>query len=152
MNKIKAIVLIPLFFVAFHSQCQTYVGPQKDIEDILKVSAAFSQSYMDGDFEAIANAYTENGLLLPPGSDIIQGREKIKSRWTLPQGVQVILHKAIPEKIEVIGSTAYDVGYYHGKTLRKDGSEASWKGKYVIIWKKEANEWKIDSDIWNNRN
>ena len=41
------------------------------------------------------------------------------------------------------------MGYYEGKTQRKDGSEISWKGKYVIVWKKEKGDWKIHLDAWN---
>jgi ketosteroid isomerase-like protein len=41
------------------------------------------------------------------------------------------------------------MGYYEGKSLKQDGEEISWKGKYLIVWKKEANDWKMYMDIWN---
>ena len=58
-------------------------------------------------------------------------------------------HKITPKEIKVVGNEAYDYGYYEGTTLRANGSESNWKGKYVIIWKKVAGEWKIYLDIWN---
>jgi ketosteroid isomerase-like protein len=36
-----------------------------------------------------------------------------------------------------------------GKTQQADGSEVSWRGKYVIVWHKRQGEWKIYLDIWN---
>jgi ketosteroid isomerase-like protein len=61
----------------------------------------------------------------------------------------VLHHKSIPEEIEVMGSTAYDVGYYEGRTKKVNGEEESWRGKYVIVWKKEGGDWKMYLDIWN---
>ena len=39
---------------------------------------------------------------------------------------------------------------HEGKTLTKDKKEVPWQGKYVIVWKRENNDWKIALDIWNN--
>ena len=110
---------------------------------------SFSRYYMIQEYDSLAHSYTKNAQILPPGSDIIIGREAIKKRWILPKGVQVLLHQVDPIEIEVVGTTAYDIGYYNGKTLRKDGSISEWKGKYLIVWKKVAGEWKIYSDAWN---
>lgn len=124
-------------------------------EDILKIAGNivnFSKHYTSGDYNALASAYSEEGIILPPGADIIKGREAIKNRWILPEGVSVPYHKIAPLEINIVGNHAYDIGYYEGKTIRKDGSEVSWKGKYLIVWKKEDGKWKIYADAWNRIN
>ncbi|MFA0961262.1 DUF4440 domain-containing protein [Roseivirga sp. BDSF3-8] len=130
-------------------QGQTYDGPEEEIDAIIAASVAFSQHYMKGDFDKMAASYTLNGAILPPGADIIQGREAIEKRWTLPEGVSISHHRSTPTEITVSGDFAYDIGYYEGTTVKKDGTESSWKGKYLIVWKKVDGKWLIHMDAWN---
>ena len=55
----------------------------------------------------------------------------------------------MPEEIVIMGNEAYDYGYYEGQTKNADDSTTSWRGQYVIIWKKEEGDWKMYLDIWN---
>ncbi|MBT8306796.1 MAG: DUF4440 domain-containing protein [Maribacter sp.] len=116
---------------------------------ILEAIATFSKAYMDGDYDRLANSYTTDGKIFPNNTTIIEGREAIKKKWILPKDTKIVDHKIEPLEIKFIGNYAYDYGYYMGKTKNPNGSIVQWKGKYVIIWKKEANIWKIYLDIWN---
>ena len=149
MTSENVLSLIFCFFSLLPVYGQEYVGSEKDIDTILNNIEAFSKAYINGDYDVLANAYTIDGMILPPGTNIIQGHEAIKKRWMLPDGVSVPHHKISPSKIEVVGDHAYDVGYYEGRTIRKDGSEVGWPGKYLIVWKKTDGEWKILIDAWN---
>lgn len=122
---------------------------ESDEQQIRRLINSFSNAVMTSDYDGIANAYTLDGKIFPPGTDIITGKEDIKKRWTLPEGVQTTYHKITPVEIVILDDTAYDHGYYEGTTNRKDGSEVSWKGKYVIVWKKVDSNWKMYLDIWN---
>ena len=53
------------------------------------------------------------------------------------------------KEIKIIENEAYDYGYYEGRTKRANGQESSWKGKYVVVWRKEEDTWKMYLDIWN---
>jgi ketosteroid isomerase-like protein len=97
----------------------------------------------------LANAYCKEGLILPPGADIIMGREAIKQSWILPKGVSVPHHKITPVEITVKDDWAYDIGYYEGTTIKRNGDKVNFRGKYVIVWKKEDGDWKIYADAWN---
>lgn len=131
------------------SQAQKLIGPKEELDIILQNIEQFSQFVMNAEYEKIANAYTVDGKIMPSGPAIIEGREAIQKRWTLPEGVGITYHKIMPEEIRVVGDYAHDYGYYEGVTKRADGSEASWKGKYVIVWQKIDEQWKIYLDIWN---
>lgn len=122
---------------------------QSEEKAIEEAARQFSQFYMDGNIPALAMCYTEDGKIMPPNAGIIEGREAIQKRWTLPEGVKILYHKTISVDLEILGETAYDAGTYEGTTQRADGSESSWDGKYIIIWKKLDGEWKIYWDIWN---
>ena len=122
---------------------------QEEVFKVVKNIISFSKYYTSQNYDALANAYSGDGVILPPGADIIKGREAIKKRWILPEGVKVPYHKIKPIEIKIINDFAYDIGYYEGRTIRKNGSEVSWKGKYLIVWKKEDGDWKIYADAWN---
>lgn len=146
-------LLIPLFCLCMStSLAQTYIGDEEEIDQILKNTKVFSQHVMNSDYDRIAQAYTTDGKIMPNGPEIITGHDKIKAYWTLPEGTSTIYHEVSPEEIKIIDDHAYDYGYYKGTTRKPDGTEVSWKGKYVIVWRKEGNDWKIYLDIWNRVN
>ncbi len=73
----------------------------------------------------------------------------IKNRFKIREGSRLLHHQIKPEEINFIGNYAYNYGYYEGKTEHADGEIASFKGKYVVVWKKEEDNWKMYLDIWN---
>jgi len=131
---------------------QNFEGDKKEIERILENIKIFSEHYISANYEALANMYCKDGMILPPGADIIKGREAIKQRWILPEGVSVPYHKITPTEISVKDNWAYDVGYYEGTSIKRNGDKVKFKGKYVIVWKKEDDDWKIYADAWNGIN
>ncbi|MFC4269044.1 YybH family protein [Polaribacter marinivivus] len=141
-----------LLFLFFSSSLcsQTFIGNQKDIDKILSNIKSFSVSVMNSDYKSIGLAYTEDAKIFPNNKEILKGKEAIINYWVLPKGFKTKYHKIKPEEIKIIGDEAYDYGYYEGITLRPDGSESNWKGKYVIVWKKINGDWKMYLDIWNS--
>ncbi|WP_103866182.1 DUF4440 domain-containing protein [Aquimarina sp. I32.4] len=105
---------------------------------------------MNSNYEMLGKAYTENAKIFPQKGKIIEGTKGILGYWRLPEGIKTSYHKITQVEIKIVDDTAYDYGYYEGITKKTNGEENSWKGKYVIVWKKENNIWKIYLDIWNN--
>ncbi|WGD33818.1 DUF4440 domain-containing protein [Olleya sp. YS] len=133
-------------------ECKRADKTKSDIDIIKENTIAFSKAYMEGDIDALANKYTDDGKIFPNNINIISSKESIKKYWMLPEGVKIISHKVTPTEIKVEGNYAYDYGYYEGKTRTQENEEVSWKGKYVIVWKKTGDDWKIFLDIWNKVN
>ena len=138
-------------FPTWKIECQKRRYPTNQIEreNLEEAIAAFSQAYINADYDAIADAYTQDGKILPNNTRIIEGREAIKKRWTITNGSKILHHKIKPEEIKFMGDYAYDYGYYEGRTQLADGNISTWKGKYVIVWKKVEDAWKMYLDIWN---
>lgn len=146
---IKRLLIVLLVTFSSIGYSQTYNGKQKEIDKILDNISAFSKFYMNSDTEGIVNCYTSDGVIFPNKRKILKGEAELKTFWTVPENVAIIHHKITPEEITIKGKTAYDYGYYEGKTRLPDGSINEWQGKYVIVWKKVNKEWKIYLDIWN---
>jgi ketosteroid isomerase-like protein len=49
-------------------------------------------------------------------------------------------------EVETAGDIAYDVGRY---TIAGPGGQPVDRGKYIVIWKNVAGDWKIHRDIFN---
>ncbi|MEM6346688.1 MAG: DUF4440 domain-containing protein [Bacteroidota bacterium] len=144
------LILLAFLTTSFTATGQTYTGDEKEIETILSLVAGFSEAVMAGDAVAIANAYTEDAKIFPTDVDIISGREAVQKYWTPGEGYRTSYHKITPSEIKIMGDEAYDFGYYEGTTTLDNGEMRSWRGKYVIVWKKIDGEWKIYLDIWNS--
>lgn len=146
----KTIITLVLLFVVQFGAGQTYSGNQKDIDQILENIKDFSSYVNSSNYAMIGSSYTKDAKIFPQKGDIIVGVKDILKYWHLPEGVKTNNHKITPVEITVVGDTAYDHGYYEGTTLKANGEESSWKGKYVIVWKRVGTEWKIYLDIWNS--
>lgn len=116
---------------------------------ILENAANFSKAYMKKDSDAIANFYTEDAKIFPNNAPIIAGREDIKKRWSFLEGTRDLYHKITPSEVKIIDDYAYDYGLYEGSITSKEGKVSQFKGKYVIVWRWEDEDWKIYLDIWN---
>ena len=142
-------LLLALSFLSLNLSAQNYIGKSKDINKILENIKSFSDHYKKGAYQQLAECYTPDGKIFPNNAGIIEGTEAIKQRWTLPDGFKILEHKVSPSEIRIIKKYAYDYGIYEGETLKPNGDRTTWKGKYVIVWKKTGKDWKIYLDIWN---
>jgi uncharacterized protein (TIGR02246 family) len=107
-----------------------------------KLMAAASR----GDAAGMAALYTENGQVLPPNSDVVSGRQAIQSFWqgAIRMGIKAVKLETV--EVESHGTTANEVGKF---TIQGEGGLVVDTGKYVVIWKQEAGQWKLHRDIWN---
>ena len=117
----NTVLVFSIFLFANMSIAQEYNGPKPDIDQILKNVANFSKSLMDGNAEAVVNAYTKDGKIFPDRRDIIEGQEGLFRYWSPPKGRRTSYHKVTPSELTVVGDTAYDYGYYEGTTTYDDG-------------------------------
>jgi uncharacterized protein (TIGR02246 family) len=110
----------------------------------------FVQAYNRGDVASVAALYTDDAVLLPPNMEMLRGRQAIEAFWNgaRQMGIrEVILETA---SVEDSGQLAYEIGAYTLK-IEPEGREATTdKGKYVVVWKRQADgSWKLAVDIWN---
>jgi len=145
-----SIILLGLLFFTINTLCsQDFNGNKEDIQVILENTKKFSKYVMASDYKKIGDSYTKDAKIFPNNKKILSG-DQIISYWTLPEDISISYHKIFQNEITIVENTAYDYGYYEGKTKKSNDKEISWKGKYVIVWKKIDNDWKMYLDIWNS--
>jgi uncharacterized protein (TIGR02246 family) len=119
----------------------------QDKATIEKLNDAFEAAFNKADFAALGDMYTEDAYLLPPGSELAKGRSNIQAFWT-KAGEAVSDLKLTTVDVKPLGSdAAREVGTF--SLMTKGQQRQQVVGKYVIVWQKVGNEWKLATDIWN---
>lgn len=119
-------------------------------QSIEEANIKFGEAFRQGDAVALASFYTDDARLLPPNSEMIQGKEGVETFWA--GAFQMGVKDAILTTVDVIGmgDLVCEIGKYV-LTIQPEGQEAiEDRGKYLVIWQKAADgEWKLHVDIWN---
>ena len=113
---------------------------------IRTANADFIRAFSSHDAQALADLYSPSGMVFPPGSDALQGREAILRFW---QGVMNTGITAVDlETVSVEGDevTAIEIG----RAVLHAGETVADRGKYLVVWKHESGAWRLYRDIWNS--
>jgi len=127
-------------------------APQQDNTEeasagIEATNAQFMAAVSQGDAAGAAACYTEDAQFMPPNGEIVSGREAIQEamQGLIDAGIKGLRLEAI--EVEGHGDTAYEVG--KGTLTGEDGQTID-EVKYIVIWKKVGDAWKLHRDIFNS--
>jgi len=119
-----------------------------DVTEALRATnAEFAAAFASSDAAALAALYTEDAQLLPPNSDFVSGPTAIQEFWQGVMDAGVAEARLTPEEAEGSGDTAFEVGRY---SLHDTDGNAIDDGKYIVIWKRTQERWRLHRDIWNS--
>lgn len=115
--------------------------------EMQKVNALFGDVVVKGrNFAALNQIYTVDARVLPPGADLIEGREKIMDFWQAAvTGMNVRDAKLVLVDAHLAGDSIIELG--RAQLFLPEGQSADLK--YVVEWKQEDGAWKWHTDIWN---
>ncbi len=130
---------------------ETRPASASDRAAIEELGRRFSTAYERGDAGAMADLYTPVAVIFPDDSEAIRGREAIRRYWTLRPGERITHHRATPTEIRIDGDHAYDHGVYEVAGVRNGARWGPYRGKYVIVWRRSAEGWRMHLDMWNSR-
>lgn len=108
----------------------------------------FIAAFLRGDANAVAQLYTGNAQVIAPGAPVARGRSAIAAAWqkTIDSGVKDLSLQTA--EVESAGDLACETG--NVRLVSRDGSVI--QGRYVVVWKREAGQWRLHRDIWNSEN
>lgn len=121
------------------------------IKNIIEArSGQLAQAMNSGDSGRVSQFYTEDALLMPPGSPQLQGRAAIRECWQGMIDAGVKDFKFTCHEANELGDTAIEVSSFSATAPGEGGSRATLVGKYIVIWKKGSDDdWYVHRDIWN---
>ena len=129
--------------------CQHIELSEADKAEIQSSTKIFGEAIVEGDTDKIAALYSEDALLMPPNSESVKGKEKIKEVFSkMPEYVS---GGFTIKEIDGGPYWAYVLGTYEFTIKITEDSTVVDKGKYIEIRsKQDSGEWLIHRDIFNS--
>jgi ketosteroid isomerase-like protein len=119
----------------------------KEILEAMKATnAIFEQEVIvKRNYAALEQVYTADARILPPGGELVRGREAIIGFWS----AAIPALGAIGGSLSTVEATQAGDGVVEigAAQLKTAAGEAALK--YVVYWKQEDGRWKWHTDIWN---
>ena len=119
-------------------------------EAIEAVSKRFTDTYATKDASDLASFYTKDASVFPPDMPRVDGRENIEKMWQGVMDMGITDLTLTTNEVEKDGNLAFESGTFTLKAPGEDGNLADATGKYVVVWVKREDIWKIYRYIWNS--
>jgi ketosteroid isomerase-like protein len=149
--KIKTLVLTLAFALAAAAVC--LAGDTKAEQALREADAAWSKAAESKDLDKTVSYYSDDATVLPPNAPAATTKEAIRKVWQdmLATPGFVISWKATKVEVAKSGDLGFVSGTYEVTMNDASGKPVSEKGKYVEVWKKQADgKWKCGTDTWNS--
>ena len=121
--------------------------------DAIKVAdEALQQAIAKGELERIVSFYADDAVLLPTAEPIVTGKDAIRADWRHVLGIPGMQNVSKLKHIDVSrsGDMGYSRGTYRASMVGPNGEALTEPGKWVSIWKKQADgQWRIVVDFYN---
>jgi uncharacterized protein (TIGR02246 family) len=137
------------------SSCGQQTPPDTRAADesaIRALDAQWEKAAAARDVDGTVSYYSDDASLLAPNAPIAGSKQAIRAAWASLLGPDVSLSWQA-NKVEVSRSSdlAYIVGVYQLAMKDPHGKPATDQGKFVEVWKKQADgKWKVVADIFNS--
>lgn len=114
---------------------------------IMQSNQNLMKAFQAGDSAGVANCFTTDAKLMCSNRPSIAGKENISHYFSnmMKNGIAAIDLKTI--KISGDSSILAEEGTYLFYGSKKKQID---KGKYIVLWKMEAGNWKMHRDMWTS--
>lgn len=122
--------------------------PQHELRrEIDATDSAFCEAFNAGQIDAaVQNTYTQDAVILPPGAEMVRGREDISHFWQAAAD-QMGIDRVDLQTVELTAAGAYAHQIGRGVLTLRGGQQVI--AKYVVVWKQDGDRWRWHVDIWN---
>ena len=103
--------------------------------------------------ERTVSFYADDASMFPPNAPLATGKEAIRAVWSPLLTTPGVAISGQTTKVEASrgGDLGYSIGTYELITPDPTGKPVTDHGKYVVVWKKQADgSWKVMADIFNS--
>ena len=149
----KTKMLITTFVLGLATAGVCLAGDSKAEQALRDADDAWSKAAASKDLDKTVSYYSTDATVLPPNASAATTKEAIKKIWQdmfASPGV-AISWKATKVEVAKSGDLGFVSGTYEFNMNDASGKPVTDKGKYVEVWKKQADgKWKCGTDTWNS--
>ena len=105
------------------------------------------------DVDKTMSFYADDAVVMPPNAAIASTKDAIRKIWSdmFTTAGFSISWKATKVEVAKSGDIGFVSGTYEVTMNDASGKPASERGKYLVVWEKQADgKWKCGADIWNS--
>ena len=111
---------------------------------LFDLEAKFAKATAEGGGKAFATWFAEDGVSMGNGQAPVHGREAIARQATWLAKDYQLAWTATEAVMSPQGDMGYTWGHYEGRSKDADGNTKVTTGRYLSIWRKEADgSWKV---------
>lgn len=133
------------------------VSPVADVAAVRQAiesgNAGLIAAMEKGDSIAAAGFYDDSAMIMPPGSNAAVAHDGIVRLFGAFAAFNVTNMKLVARDVAASGDLASETGHFEWTLTpkTKGGKPMTETGKYVVVWKKQADgSYKLFRDIWNS--
>ncbi len=130
----------------------TSFTPSNALQAVNEADTALQKAVVENNLEGIVSFYAEDAVLLPTAEPVVVGKSAIRKEWQHILSIPDLQSQTARTKTEVSssGDMAYTMGTYLSTMLGEDGNPATEPGKWLSVWKRQADgSWRIVVDTYN---
>ena len=124
--------------------CAASVNVEQEQTALLEADRAWSETVKDVD-KFVSN-FASDATIYAPGMPAVTGTDNIRKTYGEMVSAPGFALSFTPS--EAVVAKSGDIGYTSG-SYEMSMAGATEKGKYVTVWKKDGDAWKVSEDIFN---
>ena len=121
-------------------------------QSLREADQAWLKVFAGKDLDRSVEFMEEDGSMLSPNQPIATGHEAVRKQFADFFALSNFAISWTPERVYVArsGELGYTSGTYTFSFADPSGKQVNDKGKYVTVWTKHADGWKVTMDIFNS--
>jgi ketosteroid isomerase-like protein len=142
-----------LLSLTFVSTASAADSKSADEQALRNLDTQWSKDAGAKNLDKTVSYYSDDAIVLPANAPMATTKEVIRSVWKdlLMSPGGAINWKVAKVEVSNSGDMAYSSGTYELTMNDASGKLVNDRGKYVEIWKKQADKtWKVVVDMWNS--
>jgi ketosteroid isomerase-like protein len=151
-TKTCALVVVSIVIASSASASAQTAIQKKVAKAIVVADEKWSVACMSHQLDKTLSFYADDAVLLAPNSPILSTKKAIRTAWTdMTAPTSAVSWKATKVVAARSGEMAYCYGSYDLSMMDASGKMIKDHGKFVEIWKKQADgSWKCAVDMFNS--
>ena len=151
MKRCLVLITIALAAMITLTSCAKKVDVAAETEAIRKADADWNTAMGSRNVDEFVNYFADDGVLMMPNMAAMNGAEAIRAGVSPMMSAMQVSWTATNADVAASGDLGYTTGTYQASMTMPDGTTHPDNGKYVTIWKKQADgSWKVVVDIFNS--
>ncbi len=118
-------------------------------QDLMELDREFDEAAARRGSQAWADYFAEDGIMMPQGKKMLVGNKAIQQEMAAVYSDPKFVMRWEPLGADVSRNLGYTYGLYRSVRPGPGGAPVSNYGKYVSIWEKQRDGWKIVLDCGN---